>query len=109
MWIMRQAGRYLPGKIHPHISEREFKWSHRFSEFQELREEHSFFDICEYPALACTATLMPIQRFDLDAAIIFSDILVIPKALGLKVEMRSGVVSSSLIFTIQTHFCKVPT
>lgn len=68
VWIMRQAGRYLP-------------------EFRELRKAHSFFEICETPALACEVTLMPIQRFALDAAIIFSDILVIPQALGLTVEM----------------------
>ena len=68
VWIMRQAGRYLP-------------------EFRELRQKHSFFECCETPSVACEITLMPIRRFDLDAAIIFSDILVIPQALGLKVEM----------------------
>lgn len=70
VWIMRQAGRYLP-------------------EFRELRKQHPFFKICETPELACEVTLMPIRRFDLDAAIIFSDILVIPQALGLIVEMTS--------------------
>lgn len=70
IWIMRQAGRYLP-------------------EFRELRQKHSFFEICESPELACEVTLMPIRRFNLDAAIIFSDILVIPQALGLDVEMTS--------------------
>lgn len=68
VWIMRQAGRYLP-------------------EFRELRKEHPFFEICEAPELACEVTLMPIKRFNLDAAIIFSDILVIPQALGMTVEM----------------------
>lgn len=72
VWIMRQAGRHLP-------------------EFQEFRKEHSFFDICQTPKLACEVTLMPIRRYDLDAAIIFSDILVIPQALGVKVEMKPGV------------------
>lgn len=72
IWIMRQAGRYLP-------------------EFQEFRKQHSFFEICQAPDLACEVTLMPIRRYDLDAAIIFSDILVIPQALGLIVEMRPGV------------------
>lgn len=72
VWIMRQAGRYLP-------------------EFQEMRKEHSFFEICRTPSLACEVTLQPIQRFDLDAAIIFSDILVIPQALGMVVEMKPGV------------------
>lgn len=70
VWIMRQAGRYLP-------------------EFRELRAEHPFFEICETPELACQVTLMPIKRFNLDAAIIFSDILVIPQALGLTVEMTA--------------------
>lgn len=72
VWVMRQAGRYLP-------------------EFRKLRQHHSFFDICRSPELACAATLMPIQRFALDAAIIFSDILVIPQALGMKVEMVESV------------------
>lgn len=72
VWVMRQAGRYLP-------------------EFREFRQHHSFFDICKTPELACQATLMPIRRFALDAAIIFSDILVIPQALGLNVEMVENV------------------
>lgn len=72
VWVMRQAGRYLP-------------------EFRQLRSHHSFFDICQNPELACEATMMPIRRFDLDAAIIFSDILVIPQALGMDVQMVEGV------------------
>lgn len=74
VWVMRQAGRYLP-------------------EFQEVRAQHDFFTVCQTPALACQVTLQPIERFDLDASIIFSDILVIPQAMGLKVEMVPGVVS----------------
>lgn len=70
VWIMRQAGRYLP-------------------EFLELRKKHAFFEVCENPQLACEVTLMPLRRFDLDAAIIFSDILIIPQALGLRVDMTS--------------------
>ena len=73
IWIMRQAGRYLP-------------------EFQEIRSKHDFFSVCETPALACEVTLQPIKRFDLDASIIFSDILVLPQAMGLNVEMVPGTV-----------------
>lgn len=68
VWIMRQAGRYLP-------------------EFREVRAEHNFFSICQTPSLACQVTLQPLKRFDLDASIIFSDILVIPQAMGLTVKM----------------------
>jgi len=71
IWIMRQAGRYLP-------------------EFREMRTKHSFFDLCRNPQLACDVTMMPINRFELDAAIIFSDILVVPQALGMTVEMLPG-------------------
>ncbi|VDM30718.1 unnamed protein product [Hydatigera taeniaeformis] len=72
VWIMRQAGRYLP-------------------EFQAVRKEHDFFEICRTPDLVCEVTLQPIRRFNLDAAIIFSDILVIPQALGMEVVMDPGV------------------
>ena len=67
IWIMRQAGRYLP-------------------EYREIRKKaNSFLDLCYNPDMASAITLQPIQRFGMDAAIMFSDILVIPDALGQKV------------------------
>ena len=72
IWIMRQAGRYLP-------------------EYRALRAKAgSFLDLCYNPELAAEVTLQPLKRFDLDAAILFSDILVIPDALGQKVRFESG-------------------
>jgi len=72
VWVMRQAGRYLP-------------------EFREERLKADFFTMCQTPSLASLVTLQPLERFDLDAAIIFSDILVIPQALGMEVIMEPGV------------------
>eukprot|EP00455_Lapot_gusevi_P000742 TRINITY_DN1032_c0_g2_i7.p1 TRINITY_DN1032_c0_g2~~TRINITY_DN1032_c0_g2_i7.p1 ORF type:complete len:401 (+),score=102.20 TRINITY_DN1032_c0_g2_i7:55-1257(+) len=72
IWLMRQAGRYLP-------------------EFREVRKRSDFFTVCRTPELACEVTLQPLRRFELDAAIIFSDILVIPQALGLEVQMLEKV------------------
>lgn len=72
IWIMRQAGRYLP-------------------EYRELRTRaKSFLDFCYSPALATEAALQPLRRFPLDAAILFSDILVVPDALGQKVWFVEG-------------------
>ncbi|KAK5582387.1 hypothetical protein RB653_003970 [Dictyostelium firmibasis] len=71
VWIMRQAGRYLP-------------------EFKSVRADVDFFSVCRTPELACKVTLQPLDRFPLDAAIIFSDILVVPQAMGIEVQMIPG-------------------
>jgi len=72
IWFMRQAGRYLP-------------------EFREIRKKNpNFIKLCLNPSLVNEITLQPLKRFDLDAAIIFSDILMIPYGLGQKVEFKKG-------------------
>ena len=71
VWMMRQAGRYLPDYI-------------------KLREKYDFFTRVQTPELATEITLQPVEQVGVDAAIIFSDILVIPQAMGLKVLMEEG-------------------
>ncbi len=72
VWLMRQAGRYLP-------------------EYRALRAKAAgFLEFCYTPTLAAEATLQPVERFDLDAAILFSDIVVVADGLGAKVEVREG-------------------
>ncbi|MAP25114.1 MAG: uroporphyrinogen decarboxylase [Rickettsiales bacterium] len=72
IWLMRQAGRTLP-------------------EYKTLRSQtSSFWDMCFKPAFTVEATLQPIKRFDMDAAILFSDILTVPKALGQSIEFHTG-------------------
>jgi len=68
VWMMRQAGRYLP-------------------EYVKLREKYSFFERVQTPELACEITLQPVNSIGVDAAILFSDILVVPQAMGLEVQL----------------------
>ena len=72
VWMMRQAGRYLP-------------------DFMKLKEKYDFFTRCQTPELAKEITLMPIDQVGVDAAIIFSDILVVLQAMNIEVEMRDGI------------------
>lgn len=68
VWMMRQAGRYLP-------------------EYRALRDKYGFFERCQTPELACEITLQPVDIIGVDAAILFSDILVVPQAMGLEVQL----------------------
>jgi uroporphyrinogen decarboxylase len=83
VWMMRQAGRYLPDYI-------------------KLREKYDFFTRVQTPELATAITLQPVDQVGVDAAIIFSDILVIPQAMGLEVLMEEGK-GPSLPSTIRTQ------
>jgi len=69
VWMMRQAGRYLP-------------------EFMEIKHKYDFFTRCRTPELASEITVQPIRRLGMDAAILFSDILVVPQAMNVEVEMK---------------------
>jgi uroporphyrinogen decarboxylase len=72
VWMMRQAGRYLP-------------------DFMKLKAQYDFFTRCRTPELVADITIMPIDQVGTDAAILFSDILVVPQAMGVEVEMKDNV------------------
>ncbi|WP_459210389.1 uroporphyrinogen decarboxylase [Aquimarina rhabdastrellae] len=72
VWMMRQAGRYLP-------------------DFMKLKEKYDFFTRCRTPELATEITVMPIHQVGTDAAILFSDILVVPQAMNIEVQMKDGI------------------
>ena len=73
LWVMRQAGRYLP-------------------EYRATRKKAgNFLNLCKSPEMACEVTMQPIDRFDLDAAILFSDILTVPDAMGLGLTLEEGI------------------
>jgi uroporphyrinogen decarboxylase len=90
VWVMRQAGRYLP-------------------EYRQLRAKHSFWELCRNPELAARVTLQPIERFGLDAAILFQDIMTPLPAMGISIDFNPGpVISEPLRSSAQVRQLRVP-
>ncbi len=88
-WIMRQAGRYLP-------------------EYREVRKGHSFLEMVHQPELATEVTLQPIRRFGFDSAILFSDILTIPEAMGIDVAFPEGGPQLSPVVRTTEQVARLP-
>ncbi|MBZ0151715.1 MAG: uroporphyrinogen decarboxylase, partial [Planctomycetes bacterium] len=90
LWIMRQAGRYLP-------------------EYRELRARMSFLEMCNTPAAAAEATLQPIRRYGMDAAILFTDLLVPVPPMGIGLDYEPGPVLARTVKTLaDVEGLKVP-
>lgn len=85
MWVMRQAGRYLP-------------------EYRDLKKKYGFLEMVKTPSLSSEVTLQPLRRFPLDAAILFCDILVIPEAMGQGYDFRDGG-GIEMEFELKTEDC----
>lgn len=81
VWIMRQAGRYLP-------------------EYRQMRQRYSFLELCRTPEAAAEVTLQPVERFDLDAAILFTDLLIPVEAMGPGLSYEPGPVLATTIRTL---------
>lgn len=89
LWMMRQAGRFLP-------------------EYRAVRQQHSFLQMVHTPELALKVTLQPLQRFGMDAAILFSDILTIPEALGMEVDFPEGGPQLSPVIRTAADVARLP-